>query len=318
MGASIRTALGGPHAGPVRLAATAFAATLLLGLGAAPALAADKPSPAGRPAPAGSVPAGAPKDAGVEPVVGAAARLPRGYVQVVSGSLAVGAYSQAFGSVRCPGQKVPIGGGVLISSSDLWANVAGSRPAGQNWFGIVNNNVNTATTFRVYAVCLRKPRGYSVVRTERISTPGTQLTNSATCPTGKVVFGGGGESESVNLGININTSNPSGSTGWRIDMNNSGTDTAAFETDAICAARPAFYTSSTSSATAPSYTESNAVASCPSNLWVSGGGLYSGSSSPYVSINSTLPLDLHSWRAYENNNSSNSVSFTVSAICIGS
>jgi hypothetical protein len=78
--------------------------------------------------------------------------------------------------------------------------------------------------------------GYQrVVGTSFTVNANSQASGSVACPTGKVVLGGGGFVSSAAVTTGINTSEPSSTTTWRVDVNN-GTGAAISATPyAICA-----------------------------------------------------------------------------------
>ena len=83
----------------------------------------------------------------------AAARPPKGYQIVSSGSLGSPANQQVHGSVGCPSGKTLLGGGVFVTSSSVLVNVNSDYPSGNGWAADVNNASGAATTFSVYAIC---------------------------------------------------------------------------------------------------------------------------------------------------------------------
>lgn len=123
---------------------------------------------------------------------------PKGYIVVNSGALTAANGTQTFGSAACPAKTVVYGGGVIITSSSLAANVNTSWPDGDtDWAADVNNASGAATTFTVYAICAHKPKGYKVIESGGVVNPaGSQNVAVAYCPSGLKVFGGGGYSTS--------------------------------------------------------------------------------------------------------------------------
>lgn len=237
-------------------------------------------------------------------------------VTIVSSGFNAPAGSQTFGSVTCPGTKQPAGGGVVIASSDLGANINSSWPNGSSWQAWVNNNTGANTTFSVYAVCAPPNAKYTVVSKNFTNPANVQSSASVKCPLHTRVRGGGVFSNSISLLVNINSTLPAGN-GWRADMNNAtGSDQGA-TVYAICANKPTGYTLVIGTPVAnPANTESLATASCPSGSpHQLGGGGFSSSGSTSVNMNSTYPTG-SGWGVFENNATANNYSLTAYVYCI--
>jgi hypothetical protein len=133
-----------------------------------------------------------------------------GYQQVASALLNDPAGSQVTGTVGCPtGYKV-VGGGATITGSSLSRNLNSSYPVSSTtWAVSVNNSSGTNATFRVYANCVKKVRGYVIAVGTGVDNPaGTNAEALVTCPTGKFPLGGGGLSSSTSTAVSLNTSYP--------------------------------------------------------------------------------------------------------------
>lgn len=245
---------------------------------------------------------------------------PAGYVRVESAPFSVPGDIQGAGSVTCPGKKVPLGGGVSITSADLNANINSSYPSGKNWVADVNNGSAATTTFTVYAICANKPAGYQVVHPAPVTdAAGTQKGGFATCPGAKVPWSGGVFSTSGSLGANVNSSYPTGDTShvWNVFMNNSSSSDTSFTPYAVCAARPHLYGQSFGTGTSNPASQDSALGTCGQGQVVVGGGDYSSASSVFVNVNSTLPYTSTTWRTWVNDNTANSDSFLAYATCVG-
>ena len=85
------------------------------------------------------------------------------------------------------------------------------------------------------------------------------------CPAGKIVWGGGASFVNGYFGpdLTVNTSEP-GSGGWEARVNNTGTATAQFAVDAICAKKPTGYGLVFKAVDNPADSQSHATAVCPS------------------------------------------------------
>jgi hypothetical protein len=267
---------------------------------------------------------GAPAAAGAgkqAPAVQAAAK-PSGYA-IVSAAFSAPNGQQTFGSVACPTTKKgvtrdPLGGGVVISSSSLSANVNSSFPSSTSWDAYVDNNSGSDTSFVVYAVCATPHKHYQVVVSSGVDNPaGSQNTAIAVCPSGTKVTGGGGLTSSFDLAVNINSSLPNGN-GWRVDANNAGTGSNTLTSYAVCSsswpAKTGYNVVTGATVTNAAGTETQATALCASGQSVLGGGGYSGSGSTAVNMNGTVPLG-NSWSVYENNASGSDTTINAYAIC---
>ncbi len=249
------------------------------------------------------------------------AATPSGY-KIVSASFAAPNGQQTGGTVTCPATKkgatrYPLGGGVLIASNSLNANVNSSYATGTTWRGYVNNNSGADTSFTVYAVCAKPHKHYQVVTNSTDNPSGAQSSVSASCPSGTKVTGGGGVNSSFDLAVNINTSIPDGN-GWRVDANNASTGDNNLTTYAVCSgswpSTTGYHVQLGTTVDNPPGAETQAVVSCASGQSVLGGGGFSSSSSTSVNMNSTLP-QTGSWVVYENNASGSDAAITAYAIC---
>jgi hypothetical protein len=87
-----------------------------------------------------------------------------------------------YASINCPGAKMPLGGGCGGVGGD--AAIA-CRPAGRAWLA---QFAPRATPLRkeAHAICADRPAGYAAVQ-----HTATANVASATCPSGKILIGGG-------------------------------------------------------------------------------------------------------------------------------
>lgn len=162
------------------------------------------------------------------------------------------------------------------------------------------------------------PPGYVIVHGGPFNaTPGTfDSGGSATCPVGTVVWGGGvaflGGS---NPSLNVNTSQPSGSSGWEVRVNNTGATTVQFRVDAVCANRPTGYKLVFKSVDNPPNTQSHATAICPSPKVLLGGGTLSTSDQAPAVLTSAWPRTSAKFTAYMFNGTATDEQLDVLAIC---
>jgi hypothetical protein len=167
------------------------------------------------------------------------------------------------------------------------------------------------------AITAGQPPGYQIVRTGPLSAPpGAVSSGSATCPAGTVVWGGGaaftGGLSPHNL---INTSEPNGTGGWAAKVDNTGTATAQFNVDAICANKPTGYKIVSRTVDNLPNTQSHATATCPLLDVLLGGGTLSTSGQVAAVLTSAWPKSSAKFKGYMYNGTTTDAKFTVLAIC---
>ncbi|HLN17788.1 MAG TPA: hypothetical protein VK277_13690 [Acidimicrobiales bacterium] len=130
--------------------------------------------------------------------------------------------------------------------------------------------------------------GYTVITAGPFDDPaGTQSGQSATCPPGTVVLGGGSQSSSTSLAVNLNSSWPSSTMSWSVKENNGSAGDASFTVYAICARKPKFYAIVATSVTAlPGQLQ---PVSCPTKTQPSDGGVQWQSTDLLDNLDSTFP-----------------------------
>jgi hypothetical protein len=162
------------------------------------------------------------------------------------------------------------------------------------------------------------PPGYQIVIGTAVSVPPSTLDTGAstTCPSGTVIWGGGvfflGGSQ---LYQNINTSEPSGSSGWEARVNNFGPMTGQIRVDAICANQPSGYQIVFKTVANPSFMQSSTVATCPIGTVALDGGTLSTSDQVNAVLTSAWPKSKTKFKGYMYNGTTTSERFTVIAIC---
>jgi hypothetical protein len=273
---------------------------------AACALAAAVPAMADDAAPAGKSP--------VQIEVPPAGKLPNGF-QVVVGHFQTASNTQTTGRVFCPTGKVPVGGGVFNNSFSLLSSVGGSYPDGNAWT-VDLNNIGSASSIDIYAMCAKLPRKYQIVRSTGSANQGQQGGTFALCPAGTVVLGGGVDIASTSTAVSVNSTMPfTNGNGWLAEVNNGGGGPVSFQTMAICAKAPKKYVVITS-ASAPNagQTQGFAQADCPSGTAVISGGVRSDSSDIFVNVNTTAPLN-NGWQGWVNNATSTASTLKTAVIC---
>jgi hypothetical protein len=161
-----------------------------------------------------------------------------GYAQISSASFTDPAGGQASGVALCPSGTKILGGGAVIVTGSLLANINSSFPSGTNaWRVDANNGSPTSTTFNVYAVCsnygARKNYGVHIGAAVD-NPPGTETAAPISCPAGQSSLGGGVVSSSFSTAVNINSTFPL-TGGWANDVNNGTTSDASIIPYVICA-----------------------------------------------------------------------------------
>jgi hypothetical protein len=163
---------------------------------------------------------------------------PAKYAVVQSTDIANPSGSQSGAYAGCTTKgTVVLGGGGFSFSGDTSVNLNTSEPTGYFWFTNTNNASASNSTSVAYAVCGKKPKGYVFVEGSRYDNPVGAETNAVvTCPGVKVPLGGGINSGSEDLTVNINSTYPVGSS-WSSYENNASAFDASATPYVICAGR---------------------------------------------------------------------------------
>jgi hypothetical protein len=247
---------------------------------------------------------------------------PRGYKVITAGPFSAPGGQQTQGVASCPGTEVPAGGGALLSplgdnNVPLYASLNSSYPQRNLWIVDVNTVSGSDASFNVYVNCINVAASYSVVSSALATNPaGTVTSVSVTCPTNRVVVGGGAFSTSSDPAVNITSNFPEqNGTVWRADIANGSTANTTMAAYAICRNKPAGYNTQFSIQSSPSGAETpGSVACAPASLPLSGGD-FTGAVLP-LSINSTFPTG-PDWVLFLNNGDSQSWPFEVFVVCAG-
>jgi len=168
------------------------------------------------------------------------------------------------------------------------------------------------------AVSAHHPPGYEIITSGPIGALPSAFNSGAfaTCPAGTVVWGGGvAFFGSPDANLTVNTSNPNGSGGWAARVNNTGTTTAQFEVDAICANKPKGYKIVSQMVDNPPDTQSHATATCPSPKVLLGGGALSTADQVAANLTSAWPQSSAKFTGYLYNGTTSDANFIVYAIC---
>jgi hypothetical protein len=267
-----------------------------------------------------------PGDNPAQPVAGATAAtspaalpagVPKGYVSLQSALLAAPAHLQTRGNLSCPAGKVPLGGGALVSSADLAANVNSSFPDGDKWTVDVNNGASFNTTFRIFVICAKAPKLYQTVDVSATAPAGITNHAIANCPTGTVVIGGGALSTSGSVLTNIADTFPAGNA-WRVDMNNATTSANTLVSRAICAKKPKGYTLVVgSNSDIFAHSSASASAFCPGVTVPLSGGVVNFLDDVQANMNATFPTNADGWFSEINNAGIGNAIMSTRMICAG-
>ncbi len=150
----------------------------------------------------------------------ACATAPKKYQVVAAGPFTSPANGQSAGAVSCPAKTVVLGGGSLSASGSVAVNINSTFPTATGWRTDQNTNTSTASTFTVYAICAKAPKGYVLLQGGAVSNPANSQTRAAIgCPVRTVPLSGGAFSSSTSAAVDLNTTNPV-SGGWQVYENN--------------------------------------------------------------------------------------------------
>ena len=181
--------------------------------------------------------------------------------------------------------------------------------------------VLTAAAAGLYAapaMAANAPAGYQQVETTITAPHGPfDAGGAVTCPTGKVVWGGGVVFSGgfAGIGNSINTSAPNGETMWKARYNNDTTRDINVAIQAICANRPRNYSIQFANAANPMHTQSHATAICPLNTVLLSGGVFSTSDVASVYTLSAFPMSQRKYRAVVWNGSDRDEQMSAFAVC---
>jgi hypothetical protein len=144
---------------------------------------------------------------------------------------------ESTGSAACPAKTVLLGGGSVASSLLTSVNINSTLPSGNGWQTDMNNGGADSDTFLVYAICGKKPKGYTVVSgTATVNGAGLQTPAEAVCPAPTVPLSGGAHSSLASVIVNLNSSAPV-TGGWLVYEDNASASSGTVTPYAICAGK---------------------------------------------------------------------------------
>jgi hypothetical protein len=265
-------------------------------------------------------PAAAAAAAAGVPAVRAGTDVPPGYVTESFSGIGLPTGSIGAGEVSCPMGTVVLSGGAYTAGG-VRTGLNQSLPEGAHeWFVLVNNYGNGPTTFNVYAVCAKRPKGYVQLSGSNVNNPaGDQTSATEDCPTGDVIIGGGDSAAAVESpSIDMTSSYPNGLASWTVAESNFSTGDETFNVVAICAKTPPHYAIFSTSASDPAGAQVGIIQDCTAPEVVLGGGNQSSNTTNLrIGIKTTQPFPASGtgWKSGENNDTSAGTTLTSYAIC---
>jgi hypothetical protein len=242
-----------------------------------------------------------------------AASLVRTLTVVSSGEIPAFSGMQTRGTVNCPRGTVPFGGGAFAGEGTS-VSINGSFPSGRGWTVDLNNASPLTSFVDVRVVCSRKPSLYSLASDGFGALPAGRTTTAfATCPAGSFPLGGGSDSSSSQVLVNLNASFPTGQS-WRVDESNLSATDAAVSGVATCGAPRGYVTESNGPILLSPHTETLLAAGCPGHRLAVGGGVI-GNAAAGITVNSTAPDGIF-WDNEVNNTTGVTVSATAWVVCV--
>ena len=226
------------------------------------------------------------------------------YTQV---SIAAGNVGHA--AAACPAGSVAVAGGFAAGSNTI---VYTQSKEGNGWGAYAKNNSGSSQLLNVYAICLSNTAGSSQQILKQITIPaGNVGYDTAACPAGSIVTGGGFASSADTEWVYNTSMNGNGWSAYA--KNNSGTS-QLLNIYAICLSSAGGSTSSVlKQVTVASGGIGRGEALCPGGTLVTGGGYALGTG--LVVYNSSMSPDHTKWNAYATNTSGSSQLMNIYAIC---
>lgn len=255
------------------------------------------------------------------------------------------------GAATCPADRRAVSGGVGTIEAFVGSTIEASAPVdgtgtlagttdgdvARGWYARIANDFRLIRTYKVFALCSDDSDAVVEVNTLDLAA-GEGTSELATCPAGRRALGGGVGAINKDVRSTVFESVPVNSFGavlgdagvaqaWRARPMNSSARKETYKVFALCSAT----SSATSKATLFSVDSghvSSGVATCPAGRRVVGGGVAESSTSAFVFLRVSGPLDstgttietgdgdtASSWHASVVNESSRTGSFALVALC---
>jgi hypothetical protein len=247
---------------------------------------------------------------------------PPGYIIKTKPGISLPNNDGTFGQAKCPKGTVVLSGGAYIASSSVKTGINASFPLNRRtWEAVANNFSGAATTFNVYAVCAKSPKGYQQLTGSAVSNlAGDQDSATENCPTGDLVLAGGTIGDDPSFSVGMASSYPGTSASWTAAVSNFSTRNSQFNVVAVCAAASAFphYAIPSTSASDPAGVQKGIIQKCAAPAVVLGGGNQSSNTTSLrieIKASQPFPASGASWKSGENNDTSVGTTLTSYAIC---
>jgi len=226
------------------------------------------------------------------------------YTQVTVAAGGVGATTTA-----CPAGSVVVGGGFAAGNSMV---VYSQFKDGNGWTAAAKNFSGSSQLLNAYAICLSNSSGSTqqVFKQITVAAGGTGY-DTASCPAGSIVTGGGFASSADSLWVYNSSMNGNG---WSAYARNTSGTSQLLNIYGICLSSAGGSTSSIlKQVTIGGGTTGSGGALCPAGTLVTGGGYALGNG--LVAYNSSMSLDRTMWNAFARNTSGSAQLMNIYAIC---
>jgi hypothetical protein len=251
-------------------------------------------------APAGATTTSGSPSAGAATVTATTVQQLQGYTTVTSPSMTSGSMTLTRGIVQCPTGTVPLGGGAVVISSELFVAINSSLPFENGWAVDLNNGSATTASFQVTATCAVQPAHYKIVQKHVANPAATQTSVSATCPIGTKPLGGGALSNS-GLFVSMASSAPNGTRAWRISESNATGEGAQVTAFAVCGSIKGYFVAHGPVVSIPGQSFKVAAAHCPVGQVPLSGGVVFQTTSVAADVSLSSFGVSHNWVSYADN-----------------
>ncbi len=178
-------------------------------------------------------------------------------------------------------------------------------------------SVSAASVARTPAVgAATAPSGYVIERASfTVSSSPNTAAGQASCPAGRVVWGGGVGWEDFYDNDTLNTSEFAGTSEWFATVNNPDTGSTTFRVDAICAAKPKGYQSASTLVDDPAGMQTTGSATCPSGTVLLSGSVLSHGDTNSQYLTSEWPSSTRTFKVSQENAGTSDAPFDVTVLC---
>lgn len=195
------------------------------------------------------------------------------------------------------------GGGIELSGnqSGLDLEVHTTGPLGRgSWAGLANNSSTSTGLAKVTAICAKgDPRKFVHRQETTVVAPNSQAGDTAYCPHGTKVTGGGVFASGTSFKVEVAQTGPidSGDTnslpdnGWHGFANNGSTSSATMDVIAVCAKSGTYRYVESDEVTLQDNSVGSTLANCPARTQVTGGGVDVFGFNNGFEVESSVPID---------------------------